>query len=72
MFNKRNINGLEMAAQFEEDRTTNVKITTQKSINWLRVEYKGNAEFKYFLDGKGGKATEIGRDQAEGLLRKEV
>lgn len=65
------LRAMEVAAQqIEEDRTTNLRITTKPNVKWLRVEYKGNAEFKYFLDGKTSRETS--RDFAHDVLTQEV
>ncbi len=64
------LNGAETHAQFiEEDKTYNVKITTKINVKWLRIVYQGNAEFKYFLDGK--KTKEINREFALDIFNQE-
>jgi hypothetical protein len=71
-FNKYNLNGLEMTAQYEADQTANVKITFKPNVNWLRVVYNGGGNFSYYLDGKGGKVREVNRDFAHDVLIDEV
>lgn len=72
MFNQKNITGLEMIAQFEADRTSNVRITHKPNVNWLRVVYNGEASFSYYLDGKGGKVREVSREFAHDILTQEA
>lgn len=63
--------GMEVDAQFiEEDRTANMRITTKPNVKWLRVVYKGAAEFEYFLDGRTCRPTS--RDFARDVLNQEI
>lgn len=63
------ITAMEVTAQFEADNTANQRITTKPNVKWLRVVYKGNAEFAYFLDGKHERETS--RDFARDVLEQE-
>lgn len=64
------ITAMEVAAQFEADHTVNLRITTKPNVKWLRVEYRGNAEFAYFLDGRTERETS--RSFAADVLEQEV
>jgi hypothetical protein len=62
--NTYTLNGLETMAQFEEDRTANVRIRgIDGKSEWLRVVYAGIGQFGYFLD-KGRKTTVLSRTMA--------
>lgn len=71
-FNKYDMNGLELTAQYEADLTANVKITFKPNVNWLRVVYNGGGNWSYYLDGKGGKIREINREYANDILHDQV
>lgn len=65
------LRAMEVAAQqIEEERTANLRITTKPNVKWLRVVYKGKAEFQYFLDGK--RSRETSREFAHDVLTQEV
>ena len=68
----KTIDKMEMQALREFDHTSNLRITTQPGVNWLRVVYYGMLTgFGYFLDGKGGRSRELEREQAIELIAKE-
>lgn len=65
------LQAMETDAQLvEEDRTANMRITTKPNVKWLRVVYKGNAEFAYFLDGRT--IRETSREFAHDVLTQEL
>ena len=64
------IRAMETAAQFEDDHTVNMRITTKPNVKWLRVVYKGHAEFEYYLDGRTERKTF--RDFAHDVLSQEI
>lgn len=67
------LNSMEVTAQFEADRTANMRLHNEVKgkSEWLRVVYEGNAEFSYFRD-KGSKSTSMSRTTALALFADEL
>lgn len=69
MFNTLNINGLEIAAQFSDEKTWTATIWSKPNVSLLQIDYKGKGEFAYFAIGKTKR--EISRDFANDILMQE-